>query len=96
MSKNARRSTKKKADESSEVQSRGGLMEVLRDSRLALRELVVEAGLGVFQKLLEEDRERLCGRRHERVADREAYRYGHDEGRLVMGGRQVRIRLLHP
>ena len=47
-------------------------MEVLRDSRLALRELVVEAGLGVFQELLEEDRERLCGRRHERFADREA------------------------
>ena len=67
MSKNARRSTKKKAeDESSEVRSQGGLMEVLRESRLALRELVVEAGLGVFQELLEEDRERLCGRRHER------------------------------
>ncbi len=60
MSKNARRSTKKKAeDESGEVQSRGGLMEVLRESRLALRELVVEAGLGVFKEMLDEDREMM-------------------------------------
>ena len=94
MSKRARRTGRKEAglEESTSSEPGGGLVAVLRGARQSLRDLVLEAGLGVFQELLEEDRERLCGRRHERVEERRAYRHGHDEGRLVMGGRQVRVR----
>ena len=36
---------------------------LLRETRETLRELVVRSGLEVFQALLEEDREALCGPR---------------------------------
>jgi transposase-like protein len=41
--------------------------------------------------MLEEDRERLCGARYARPADRQAYRHGLESGRLTLGGRQVRL-----
>ena len=80
MSKRARRTGRKEAglEESMSSEPGGGLVAVLRGARQSLRDLVLEAGLGVFQELLEEDRERLCGRRHERVEERRAYRHGHD------------------
>ena len=93
MSKGARRSSKKKAQEKpTPAAAGGGLVAVLRETRQALRSLVLEAGFGVFAELLEEDREELCGPRHSRSDERRAYRHGYDEGRLVMGGRQVRLR----
>ena len=92
MSKGARRSSKKKAQEKpTPAAAGGGLVAVLRETRQALRSLVLEAGFGVFAELLEEDRETLCGPRHSRSDERRAYRHGYDEGRLVKGGRQVRV-----
>jgi len=67
------------------------LPQVLREGRRALRELVLANGLRVFAEMLEEDRTLLCGPRHRPSPDRRAYRHGHDEGRLVFGGRKIRL-----
>ena len=44
-----------------------------------------------FQEMLEEDLDQLCGPRHSRTEDRQAYRHGHEPSRLGTGGRQVRV-----
>jgi putative transposase len=70
------------------------LGEVLVQARSALREIVVGAGFQVLTAMLEEDRERLCGRRYEQAEGRRAYRYGSEEAPVVLGGRKVRVRKL--
>jgi transposase-like protein len=65
---------------------------VLQDARQSLHELVLTKGLEVFAKMLEDDRTALCGPKHRPQGDRVAYRYGHDEGQQVLGGRKVRLR----
>ena len=65
---------------------------VILDARQALRELVLASGMKVFAEMLEEDRTLLCGPRHQPSADRTAFRHGHDEGRLVFGGRKIRVK----
>ena len=57
----------------------------------SLRDLVTNSGLEIFQALLEQDQALLCGSRHQPQADRQAYRHGTTEGRLVFGGRKVRL-----
>ncbi len=65
---------------------------LLRETRHALRELVIASGLEVFQALLEEDRQALCGPRHQPQEDRSAFRHGFDRGQVVLGGRKVQVR----
>jgi len=65
---------------------------LLRETREALRELVLRSGLEVFQALLEEDREALCGPRSRPQVSRSAFRYGFDRGQVVLGGRKVQVR----
>jgi transposase-like protein len=65
-----------------------GVIVALKDG---LRELVVSAGMQVVEALLEDDREKLCGPKKKQQIDREAYRYGYDQGQLVMGGRKVSV-----
>ncbi len=67
------------------------LPEIIFDARLALREVVVGAGLQVLAVVLEDDRTVLCGPRSQPDEERRAYRLGHDEGCLVMGGRKIRV-----
>lgn len=67
------------------------LPEVILDARLALREVVVGAGLRVLAAMLEDDRTLMCGPKSQANQERRAYRHGHDEGCLVMGGRKVRV-----
>jgi transposase-like protein len=67
------------------------LPEVVLNARLALRELFVAAGCDVLSKLLEVDRTALCGPKGKFQEERVAYRHGHDEGVLVLGGRKVRV-----
>lgn len=58
----------------------------------ALRELVMATGLAVFETMLEEDREALCGPAGSwQGSQRRAYRYGHEQGRVVLGGRKVQL-----
>lgn len=49
-------------------------------------------GVESFREILEEDRTQLCGAKHRPQPDRTAYRHGHDEGRVVLGGRKVIVR----
>ena len=52
------------------------LVEVWVDTKTALFELMVQAGLQVLDALLEEDRTALCGPRYAHHADRHASRAG--------------------
>lgn len=67
------------------------LMEVIVALKDGLRELVVSSGMQVLEALLEDDREKLCGPKKKQQLEREAYRYGYDQGQLVMGGRKVSV-----
>lgn len=67
------------------------LMEVIVALKDGLRELVVSSGMQVLEALLEDDREKLCGPKRKQQSEREAYRYGYDQGQLVMGGRKVSV-----
>ena len=91
MGKSVRRSARKEEQEVV-AEDPGGVAGVVVEAREALRDLVLSAGFAIFAELLEEDREALCGARYARGGDRQAYRHGSDEGRLVFGGRQVRLR----
>jgi len=62
------------------------------DALAALRDVVLSSGFETVIKTLEQDRLVLCGPRHRWQDNRQAYRYGFDEGRLVLGGRKVRLR----
>lgn len=68
------------------------VVEVLADTRIALRELVLEKGFEVFTAMLEEDRESLCGPPHRPQEQRQNYRYGFTEARAVFGGQKIRVR----
>ncbi len=68
------------------------LGEVLVDARAALREVVLGTGLQVLTAMLEEDRETLCGPRHERSEERDSYRHGHEMAPVVLGGRKIEVR----
>jgi hypothetical protein len=50
---------------------------------------MVGFGLQSFSEMLEEDRTELCGPKHQPNAERQAYRYGYDGGRAVLGGRKI-------
>jgi transposase-like protein len=52
---------------------------------------LAEGFAGVMEQL-EADREALCGPLRLWQPERKAYRYGYDEGRLVLGGRTVKVR----
>jgi putative transposase len=75
----------------SESPRKVGLREVLVNARASLREVVLSSGLQVLAAMLEEDRERLCGPRSRPWEERGAYRHGHDEAPVVLGGRKVRV-----
>lgn len=66
--------------------------DVLVRAGAALRELVIATGLAVFETMLEEDREALCGPAGSwQGQQRRAYRYGYEQGRVVLGGRKVQL-----
>ena len=91
MGKGVRRSGKKE-EQPVEAARPSGVAGVVVEAREALRELVLNAGFAIFAELLEEDREAVCGPRYSCEGEREAYRHGSEVGRLVFGGRQVRLR----
>lgn len=68
------------------------LLEVVVGAADSLLELTFETGRQVLEKLLEADQERLCGRKGVHAAERLAYRHGHDDGVVVLGGRKVRVK----
>lgn len=60
--------------------------------RARLLEFVLAQGFEGVSEMLEADRAALCGPKGHWQPERRAYRYGHDEGRLVLGGRTVKVR----
>lgn len=70
------------------AQLRQPLAELMRTTLL---ETVITAGSLEAIRILEEQRQALCGPRHAQIADRAAYRHGHCAGSLVMGGRRVTV-----
>ncbi len=76
----------------SREERRVDLLGLLVDTRSDLLELSVTVGLEVVGRMLEEDRTRLCGRKGYPDPDREATRYGYDDGSVVLGGRRVAVR----
>jgi transposase-like protein len=73
--------------------------EALAQLRLPLTELmrrtlldtVITTGTVEAIRMLEQQRETLCGPKHAQDAERQAYRHGHCPGSLVMGGRRVTL-----
>jgi transposase-like protein len=59
--------------------------------RRDLRAFVVDAGMAALAELLEQERTAVCGRRYAHQPERRAYRAGHTQGELVMGGRRVSV-----
>jgi len=60
--------------------------------RLNLMRFVIEEGMKALDRVLEDDRVALCGSAHAKRSDGQAVRWGHAEGRLVMGGHRVVVR----
>lgn len=73
------------------ARERSGLTGTVEALRGDLRAFVMDAGYRVFLDLLEEERELLCGSRYAHTEEREAYRHGYDQGRLVLGGRKISV-----
>jgi putative transposase len=65
------------------------LVAMMQDS---LTSFATEMGLRMAQCLLEDEVNRRCGLRYERVADRTVTRYGHQPGVVVVAGQKVPIR----
>lgn len=57
-----------------------------------LHELVVGAGMSVLAKMLEAERENLCGPRYVHSTTRTASRGGHAKAELALGGRHVAVK----
>ena len=94
MTKSARRAAKRKARKAEESQRQQHVVEVARmlvSAGYTLRQMVLNVGFEVLARLLEEDREQLCGPRRKKQEDRSAYRYGYDQGQVVLGGRKVSV-----
>lgn len=59
--------------------------------RAQLFSFVVSLGIDQLYKILEDERNELCGARYRHNSDRTAVRAGHVKGTLAMGGRQVSV-----
>lgn len=67
-------------------------LEVTLDrAREDLLGLATRSGLEILAAMLERDREQIVGPNRRWSDTRAAYRYGYDEGAVVMGGRKVRV-----
>jgi putative transposase len=64
----------------------------LVSAKQGLFELVVTAGLQVFEAMLEQDREALCGPKWKHQPDRTATRAGRTRGAVTLGGRRTIVR----
>ena len=74
-------------------QRRLALGQVLLDVRADFWELMLTGGIAVAAALFEEDLEQLCGKRYGRKGEESGHaeRWGRQRGRVVLGGRKVRL-----
>jgi putative transposase len=55
----------------------------------AIEQTATQAGLLMMKALIDEEVEQIAGTRYGHQADRQATRWGHDEGHVIYGGRKV-------
>jgi len=83
----------KKSSESQELSSSRQrtlmLAEVVRHNLMAF---VIHEGMNALDEVLEQDRAALCGAAHSKGLEGDPVRWGHADGRLVMGGQRVVVR----
>lgn len=65
------------------------LVDVLADMKTSFFGLCLTAGQQVFQAMMEQDREQLCGPKHRPNPDRRAIRGGSAPSEVVLGGRRI-------
>lgn len=92
MGQESRSKTVRRQVRLAEEQLRLPLVDVLMNVRASMMEVVVTAGMKVVEAMLEEDRIRICGPKHARIAGRKVTRGGTVGGELVLGGRRVAVR----
>jgi len=71
------------------VLDREELVAMMQDS---LTSFATEMGLRIAQCLLEDEVDRRCGQRYQRVPRRRVTRYGHQQGVVVVAGQKVPVR----
>ncbi len=84
-----KRVAKKQVEESVREAAVRGLAAIIRRD---LQGFVYDAGMAALQHVLEAERTEACGPAYERKRGGRAYRGGHAQGELVMGGRRVSVR----
>ena len=67
------------------------LADVLGGVRESVEQLSIDAGLLVMKTLIEEEVERRAGKRGKHDPDREARRWGSEDGYVVLGGKKVPV-----
>jgi transposase-like protein len=64
---------------------------LLLDVAEAIEQTASQAGLLLMKALIDEEVERVAGERYTHQADRQATRWGHDEGHVIFAGRKVAL-----
>ena len=67
------------------------LVDVLADMKTSFFGLCLTAGQQVFQAMMEQDREQLCGPKNRPNPERHASRGGSAPSEVVLGGRRIQI-----
>jgi len=67
------------------------LLEAIALCKVSLEEVIYRMGITLAEHLLEDEVEKLAGKYHERIAERQWYRWGHEQGYVIMGGQKVPI-----
>ncbi|MHC4518378.1 MAG: IS256 family transposase [Planctomycetota bacterium] len=62
---------------------------LLFDVATAIEETASQAGLLLMKALIDEEVEQVAGPRYTRQSDRQAMRWGHDEGHVIFAGRKM-------
>jgi transposase-like protein len=94
MTKDAREQSReeaKRALDRKAARERSRLSDTIEALRGDLHAFLVNTGYSVFLDLLEDERALLCGPRYAHIEEREAYRHGFDQGKLVLGGRKISV-----
>src|SRR5215510_12104240 len=68
------------------------LLSAVREAKNAFFALCVHTGKEVLSALMEQDRTALCGPKGHPNAQRQAFRGGHTQSRVTLGGRRIAIR----
>lgn len=76
-------------DEDRQIQVELPLADLLTTARESVTAMAMEAGLLSMRAILEDEVERLVGRRYERQQNRQASRWGKQRGVAVVGGQKV-------